>query len=239
MRPKNKFLTAVGPVLFFIGALIGIIFFAGLIWPSLEANFYFGYNGGADTKLRVSCPRIITPADSAVVTATVTNKVDRPISPYYQTLISGPAIQTIQSKPVIEPGQTVDLKWDINEEDVAYGHLIMAQIYQHSTYKTLTAMGDCGSLYLFISGMTGNQVYTISFAATIILIITGIGLWRFGSGTLTGLGQERFSGMALLGGIILVGILLGTMGQWILGILALVLAILMFSIQIGHRLNPS
>jgi hypothetical protein len=238
MKTKNNFLTGLGLILFFVGALIGILFFAGLVWPSLEANFYFGYNGGADTKLRLICPRILTPADNAVLTAVVTNKTDRTISPKFEAQISGPIIQTIRTTPAIEAGQTVDLRWEVNGEDVAFGHLIMTQVYQFAAYKTPTATSTCGSLYLFIPWLAGNVVYVILFILSMALIIAGILLWRVGRGQmLTGLDQEQFTGMLILGATVLVGILIGTAGQWILGLVVLVLAVVMFAVQVSPRLS--
>lgn len=239
MKPKNKFLIILGPVLFFAGVLIGIVFFAALIWPSLESDFYFGYSAGADTKLRLTCPHIMTLADNGVITAIVTNKVDRPISPEVEANISAPIPQTIRTKPTIEPGQTAALKWDINSDNVDFGHLILAQVYQFSAYATPTAMGKCGTLFLFTSALTGNEIYLFSLVGSLALIIAGIGISLLGSGSLVELGQKRFSGMVLLGGIIVVGIILGTLDQWLFGVLVLALAVLMLTIQITQRLNPS
>jgi hypothetical protein len=239
MKTKNKFLMGLALVVFFAGSVIGILFFAGLVWPSLEANFYFGYNGGADTKLRLACPRILTPQDtSAAVTATVSNKTDRAISPHFQAQISGPIMQTIRSEPNIEPGQTVDIRWPIGADDVSYGHLVLAQVYQFSSYKTGTATATCGSLFLFLPGVRGNQIYSSLFIISMAAICVGVLLWRLASGDMTGLEQEHFSGMLLLGVVVLAGILLGTLGQWILGTFALVLALLLFFIQVSRRLMP-
>lgn len=239
MNKKNRFFMGLSLVLFFAGALVGILFFAGLIWPSLEANFYFGFNGGADSKLRLACPRILTPQDSAAVTAIITNKTDRTISPRFDTQISGPVMQVLKSQHSIEPGKTAELRWPVNVDDVSYGHLVMAQVYQHSSYKTGTAMATCGSLFLFLPTVHGNQIYTFLFIFSMVGVGLGILLWRLGSGDMTGQEQERFSAMLLLGVVILVGILMGTLGQWILGTFALVLALLMFIIQIARRLMPS
>ncbi len=239
MKSKNNFLVRLGSVLFFVGALLGILFFAGLTWPHLEANFYFGYSGGADTKLRLSCPHILTPQDVGAIRATITNKVDKPINPIIQTEISGPIMQNLRSQPSIAPGQTLDLKWDVSADDVAYGHLIMVEVYQFASYKTPTATGSCGTLYLFMPTLTGEEIYLLTLAISLIGIVSGLILWRFGSGTLTGIEQERLSGMVVLAGVIVLGILLGTLGQWLLGVLALALAVLMFVIQFSRRLATS
>ena len=239
MKPRNEFLIGLGWTLFLIGSLLGILYFAGLVWPSLEAHFYFGYTGGAETTLKLSCPRLITPQDQAVVTASIPNKTDKAIAPDLETQISGPIPQDLHGQATIESGQTARITWAVNADDLAFGHLILAQVYQFATYKTPSAMANCGSLFLSVPGLTGLQVYILAFVVSMGLLIAGLVLWRVGSGELTGLGQERFSGMLVLGGIILVGIFLGTIAQWILGTFALVLATLLWFIQIGRRLSPS
>ena len=237
MRSKNKFLSQLGLILFFVGALVGILFFAGLVWPSLEANFYFGYSGGADTKLRLSCPRIVTPQDKALVRAAVSNKVDRPISPRFQTQISGPIMQVIQSQYTIEPGQTIYPTWEVGSNDLAFGHLIIAQVNQYASYKTPTAAAACGSLFLFVPRLTGGQIYDLALVISMGLVVIGLFSWRAGRGDMTGLEHDQFMGMLLLGGIVLAGIVLGTLAQWILGTLALAIAVLLFIIQIERWLS--
>lgn len=82
----------------------------------------------------------MAPRDSSLVTTTVKNKVDRTISLIFQAEISGPLLRIIRTRPSIEPGKTQQIKWAISTEDVDYGHLIIAQVYQFAFYKTPTAV---------------------------------------------------------------------------------------------------
>ncbi len=239
MEAKTKSLSVLGLVIFFAGAVIGILFAAALIWPSLEADFYFGYRAGADTKMHLSCPRIITPQDHAAVTATITNKVDRPISPRVETDLSGPVTQTIQSTPTIQPGETLRLNWPVNAAQVDFGHLILAQAYQFSSYATGTAMSQCGSLFLFIPVLTGTAIYILVFFLSMVLLLGGLFLWRYSRRSLAVQRQERFYGMILLIVFVLAGILVGSLAQWIPGIFAMIGALLMFWILIVRSLNPA
>jgi hypothetical protein len=239
MKPQTKILFAVGLVLFFAGSLLGIIFFAGLTWASLEANFYFGYNGGADAKLHLSCPHIITPLDSAVVTAAVTNKVDKAISPAVEAMLSGPIIQTTRLVPSIEPGQTQFLDWPVDTDNIAFGHLIMAQVYQYSSYKTGTAMATCGALYLNLPHLTGTEVYILLLVVSLVVAAAGFVLWLIATRSQPENARERLWGMVLLAVIVLLGLLFGTLGQWLLGTFLFFLSILVFIIQVSRRWMPS
>ncbi len=238
MKSKNKALIGVGWILFIIGTIIGIIFIAGLLWPSVESSFYFGYRGGADTKLRLYCPRIITPQDKAAITAAITNRVDKPISPRVEANLTAPILQTLESQPTINPGETLQLKWPVNSGNLEFGHLIMIQVFQFSSYGTGTAMGQCGSLFLFIPILTGTQFYALLLIVSMALMIVGIVLWALGKRNSTGLNRERLAGLVLLGVLVLVAIILATLAQWVLGVFVFIITVVMFIVQLSTQLNP-
>jgi hypothetical protein len=239
MKSQNKILSAVGWVLFFAGILLGIILFAGLTWANLEANFYFGYNGGADTKLRITCPHILTPRDSGIVTATVTNRTDKVIKPALEAQLSGPILQTARTVPSIEPGQTRLVTWPVTPDNVAFGHLVMAQVYQFASYETGTAMADCGALFLYTPRLTGMEIYIFVLVVSLVMAAAGFILWLLGNRSLPEKSIEHMWGMVLLAAVVLLGILFGSLGQWILGMFAFFLSVLVFVIQVTRRLMPS
>lgn len=239
MKPQNKILNALGLTLFFIGILLGMAFFGSLTWANMEANFYFGFNGGAATTLRLTCPHIMTTHETGSVTAIIANKVEKTISPIFQADISGPLLRSVRTQPSIEPGKTQQVKWEISAEDVDYGHLIMAQVYQYGSFKTPTATATCGTLFLNLPGLTGLQVYLLSLVISLLGIAIGIALWLIGNWTLKGRSVERLWGMGFLTVVVLLGILFGSLGLWIFGTLALLLSLLTFVVMIGHRFMPS
>lgn len=179
MKPQNKNLRKLGTLVFFAGALLGIAFFTALTWPDLEAKFYFGYNGGAETKLPLTCPHIVTPQDSSAVVASITNKVDRPINPMIETEISSPIIEIFREEYTVESGQTRLIEWPVGSKNVTFGHLIMAQAYQFGSYRTPTATATCGSLFLNIPLLTGFQIYLLLLILSLVGIVLGIFLWLF------------------------------------------------------------
>jgi hypothetical protein len=237
MESKNKSLNTLALILFFMGVLVGMALFAGLTWANLEASFYFGYNGGADTKLRLSCPRILTARETGTVTALVTNKSERVITPSMDAQISGPILTMTRTNSAIEPGKTIRVEWKVNAEDVEYGHLIMVQVYQNSYATTPSAMATCGTLFLNIPGSTGNQVYFITLAISLFGMIGGLGLWLLTAWPLTGKSVEQMGGMVFLAVVTLLGILFGSLGSWALGVFCLVISLFMVVVLTGRRLS--
>ena len=216
-----------------------MFFFTSLSWANLEASFYFGFNGGAETKLRLICPHIMTSQDNGSVTAIVTNKVEKTISPIFQADISGPVLRTIRTQPSIEPGKTQQIKWEIGVDDVDYSHLIMAQVYQFSSYKTSTATATCGTLFLNLPGLTGLQVYILALVLSLLGIAVGFVLWLFSNRPFQGRSLQQLWGMIFFASIVLMGILFGSLGQWILGLFALVISVLLFVALIGRQFMSS
>jgi hypothetical protein len=227
MKPQNKILGGLGLVLFFAGVLFGMVFFTSLTWANLEASFYFGFNGGADTKLRLTCPHIMTPQDNGSVTATITNKVEKIIKPILQADFSGPMLRSIRTQPSIDPGKTQEIKWAISAQDVDYGHLIMVQVYQYSSYKTSTATATCGTLFLNLPALTGMEIYILALVLSLLGIAIGFALWLISNRPITGRSLQHLWGMILLAVVVLLGILFGSLGLWIFGTFALALSLLM------------
>jgi hypothetical protein len=202
-------------------------------------NFYFGYNGGAETTLKLTCPFIMTPRESGSAVAAVTNKVERTISPIFQADISGELIRTIRTQPSVQPGETAKLTWDLSAADVVYGHLILVQVYQKPSFKTPTAADTCGTLFLDLPGLTGMQVYLLALAASLLCMAVGLALWLVGRRSLPQRTSAEQWGMVALSAFVLLGILFGSLELWILGVLALVLTLLMLVVMFGRRLTAS
>jgi hypothetical protein len=240
MKPQNKILGYFGLTIFFIFSLLGILFFAGLNWAHLESHFYFGFNGGAETKLYLVCPHIITPQDSATVSARIFNKTDKVISPFIESQISGLVLDDERIQASVEPGQTQELKWKVGPENVTFGHLIMAQVYQFESYKTPTATATCGSLFLNLPLFSGIQLYYLTMIISLAGMLAGMLLWYSNTRKPGVTLREHGSGMIVLIVIIMIGIYFGSQGLWIFGVLALALSVIMFIIQLfGRRLSPA
>ncbi len=239
MKTHNKILGIIGLFIFFLIALYGILFFAGLNWANLEGSFYFGYTGGADSKLNLTCPRIVTPLDSAYIVAVIPNKTDRVITPAVESQISGQPISFQRQNVSVEPGKSQEIKWKVGPEDVAFGHLIMAEVYQYAYFAVGTAMATCGGLFLNLPFISGLQLYYLSIALIVLLTVGGILLWHYNTRRPGMKLLERGGPMLLLLVFILIGIIVGSLGIWILGAIALALSIVLFIVLLGLRLSPS
>lgn len=236
MNIKNKVFRAWGLVIFFIGALLGIILFGSMVWADLESVFYFGYGvQGVDT-VELYCPPIVTAADkNPEVTAFIKNTSDRALQPLLQTDFSN--ILAIRSQRINVPvsaHQTVPVHMPVTTEDVVFGNLILVQVYQFSAYPLPSADANCGTLYLRLTGLNGNQVLFLVLAGTLLGMVGGLVLWAFNSRPLEGLRREQEIGMISLGVLTCLGILIGWLGWWIPGVLVFAVACLLVLVLVGR-----
>jgi len=239
MEVRSRTRRILGLIILFAGILFGMILAGGLTWANLEANFYFGYNGGAETSLRLTCPLIMTTHETGLAVATVSNKVERTISPIFQADISGLLVRTSRTQPSIEPGETAKLTWDLSPADVVYGHLILVQVYQKPSFKTPTATDTCGTLFLDLPGLSGRQVYMLVLAASLVCMFSGFALWIGPRRWLQRRETVERWGMLALCLFILIAILFGSLEVWILGVIFLMMTLLLLVVMLGRRLSST
>jgi hypothetical protein len=237
MKTHSKLIHTAGLILFFAGIFIGVILAGGLTWAGLEANFYFGYGIQGDRALKVSCPPILAASDTGAVTVSISNPSARQVKPVIEANLSGPIFpSTSQIQIAIDPGQRQTAKWQIGSANVAFGRLILAQVYQYSAYPLSSAEGYCGTLVLDLHGLTGKQFFALFLAAGLLGMIGGFLLAALGRRLLGERRTEETGSMPFLGGLVLVGILAGVMGWWLLGVIAIALSLLLTAILLGRRI---
>jgi len=240
MKPRNKPVRALGLTLFFAGALLGMALFGSSVWADLESSFYFGYGIKGNRTVKLSCPQIMTVADSKSFTAYIQNTTDRLVEPSIQTDISNIlAVRSERTTVSVAAYQTAPVNWPLTTDDVVFGHLILVHVYQFQVYVLPSADANCGIVFLYLTGVTGMQVFILALLGTLLGIAGGLALWASNSRPLEGHTRQQMLGMIFLSGIVAVGMLLSWIGWWVPGVLVFVLAALMVVILLArYVLNP-
>jgi hypothetical protein len=234
MKPNNGTLRAVGLILFVTGVLLGMALFGISIWADFESTFYFGYGVMGVKSLHLSCPLILTGADSKSVTAYIRNTTDRQVEPSIQTDISNILAVRSDRTPITVPAhQTAPFHWPLTAEDVVFGHLILVHIYQFQSYILPSADANCGILYLNLPGVTGMQVFLLALAGTLLGMVGGLALWSKNNRPLEGHSRRQMRGMIFLAAIVGLGLIFSWAGWWGAGILAFVVAALLLVILLA------
>ncbi len=181
MKPGAHFPALPGALLFLAGILLELALSLGVAWGEVEASVYSIQSQAAG--LEMECPLMLSPTESGVVSATITNTLDETASPNLTADISRPGgDQRLSQTLSLAPHETQTIQWPVNASDTIYGRLILVNILQ-SRYKGLQSgelsarQGACGILLLSLLGLKGVETFRLLFAAGLALLLTGTGLW--------------------------------------------------------------
>jgi hypothetical protein len=238
MKRSPTPLRTLGLILFFAGVLLGLSLAGGLTWANLEADFYFGFGIEGDTSLRMACPLVMTAAETGQVSIVLQNPSDRLVEPLVQVDISGPIIGTTSREHIqVAAGTSQSASWPVDREDVAFGHLILAKVYQFAALSLPSADDTCGILVLDVPGLSGKQLYLLVLVASGLAAAIGYLLWAASYRTRQEAVPNETGGLLLLAGIVAVGILIGSLGWWMPGLLAVAASLLLTAILISRQVN--
>ena len=228
-----------GLILFFAGILLGMLLFGGLTWAHLEAGFYFGFGVQGETALKLTCPHIMAPAETGQVTITLANPSDRKVEPLVQVDVSGPLGRSLRERLPVEAGTTRVASWEVGARDLAFGHLILVKIYQFQSLGLSSADGSCGILVLNLAGLSGEAIYYLTAAISLLAGAIGFILWAVSHRLNREPIPHEAGGMLLLAAIVGIGVVVGTLGWWMAGLLAMAASLLLTVILIARRINAS
>jgi hypothetical protein len=233
---KGKPNPTLGLSLFFLGVLIGLLLFGSLTWADLESNFYFGYGVQGSERLKLSCPLIMTAAETNQVKVTVPNVADKLIEPRLRASISNSRVlvRTEDTQIQVEPGSKGQVSWEMDPQDIVFGHLIMVSVYQFQTYKLPSADGKCGVLVLKVPGSNGMLVYYVALLASLALMGVGLASWSRARRPLEGRLLLHARGLTFLAGVIVLGIVVASLGAWLFGVILAALSVLSIGVMLGR-----
>jgi hypothetical protein len=236
MNPLSKLTRPLGIVFFSLGILGGMLLFALLSWAGLEAYFYFDYMPAEEALTTLRCPFVLTTHESGQVTVTYSNPSRLTLAPQFQAEISSPELyRTITTAPAFAPGETKELQWTISSQDVVFGHLILAEVYESPVYGTPDREGRCGTLWVDLPQLSGAQVFDGGLAASLLFMALGWGLWIAGHRPpVRSSGPDVTRAMLALTALVLFGMIVGVLGWWLIGVVCLVLTILLILSTLGY-----
>jgi hypothetical protein len=230
MKFRNATTRALGVLLYAIGVLLGIALTAGTVWGDLEAAL-FDRSIDADASLgSLRCPTLIASFESGTVTATIKNPTDKEIERYVRSRISEgylTLIRETKEKFPIPPGETETLQWTVTADDAVFGYLIFVRVHLHGYYPYPSRQGSCGILVLNQPYLTGRQILALTWAASLLSMAIGLGLWVVGNRPLSRHRRNVTAAMGALAVVVLVAMIVSALGWWVFGLIFLVFAILL------------
>ena len=240
MNSKNKTIRILGVLIFSVGVLAGMALLGIVVWGDFEANM-FDPSVKQDASLTtLRCPVMITEAETATVTATFTNPLERPIELYTRAHITEGYVtlmREIITTLSLDPGETKPLHWTVTSDDAAFGRLVLVKVTVNRKYPLPSRQGTCGILVVGLPYFTGNQIFAFTLAASLLIMASGAGLWVVANRPLKDLGQDVIVAMGVLAGSVLAGTIVGLRGSWLFGGLIFVITVLLVGAIIGYFVN--
>jgi hypothetical protein len=236
---SKKPLRLAGIILFLAGSLLGVVLFTLMNWAYLEADFYFGFAGKPDKKLTsLRCPLLMTSGETGRVSARLTNTTNKDLAPIIRTEFSENNFIAIDEKPYqLAAGETRRLSWNVNSDNLAFGHLVLARVHVANTY-TLPSYGNaCGTVMLDVPGVTGSQLFIIWLAFVLAAMTLGWILWLAGNRPILSEAISVTRAMVLFTVATLLGLAFGIIGEWLGGLFCLVACVLLFISVLGQYIQ--
>jgi hypothetical protein len=227
MNDRSKKMRIWGALIFACGILVGIVFTVCAVWADLESTLYF--TKLTNVKLTtLKCPVFMTKTEEGKITATFKNTIDRHINPSIRAEFSSPGL-TITAREFLplEVGEKKQVEWTVNKDNIDLKFFIFAKVYSTAEYPIPAREGTCGIFVLNLPGLTGMQVEIILFAVSILCLVAGLWLWQASSPDTLGRTYDATRALRFLALLVLAGMIVGSLGWWIVGVLLLVLIVLM------------
>lgn len=240
MNPRKWLARPLGILLFSAGLLLGMALFGVVVWADFEAVLF---NPGLrrDASLRsLRCPVMITESETGIVTASLTNPLDRPIDRYVRAHITDGYVtlmREVDQSVSIAPGGRERLAWEVTADDAAFERFILVRVVVRGRYPLPSRQGTCGIFVVDVPYLTGDQVFGLVFTAGLISMGLGFGLWYRASEPLRERGLQATRAMGMLASSVALGTIVGWLGWWLPGAIVFLITVLGVGVIIGYLLN--
>jgi hypothetical protein len=215
--------------LFLLGLIFAALVTAALFWGPMEAFFYFSSDQGGSQPLKtLDCPRVLAADEPGAIRVTIVNKADQQMNTAILLDIARPGLMRSERVDLqIPPRQTQISEWKIDQQDVTFRRLVLAQVYTYRAINEPSRQGTCGVLVLPVRGIPGALVMYTAIALSLGLLAAGVWLWRRQPVLQNARQSSVQRGAGLLALAVLIGLAASFLGWWAVGLAAFLLTLLL------------
>ena len=227
---KIKSLRILSGVIFFLGVILGFAIAIISLWGKVEALNYF-FRGASYAPFQgLKCPTLMTRSETGVVSSEFDNPTDTEDNFYYKIEISNSVSPRIIKNQITVPAhQTKDVVFQVNKDDIDLQFFVFVKITISPTSSRPTRMANCGIMVLNDQMFKGKQIFAIVFTLSLLGIILGLNLWQRTSRA----ADSNISRLMLtLAIVVLLAMLAGIAGWWLVGTVLTAITILLFLISV-------
>jgi hypothetical protein len=237
MPLHGKALDILSVAVFSAGALLGLVLAAATVWADFEAAL-FDVSIRPDERLTtLSCPPLMTTAETATVSASFTNTAEWPVRLTVMARISDGFVTLIREERALlplEPGEARRLEWEVTPGDRVYDRFVLVRVHSLRYSPHPYRQGSCGIVVLDTARLGGSELFALGVGASLLAMGLGLGLWIVSRRPLLGRARGTAYIMGILAAIVLVAIAAGALGWWGVGAVALVVTALFLVVILGR-----
>ncbi len=167
----NSSLLILGLLSYFVGLVAGLFLIVTSTWADMESTFY-GFERLANAGLKgLSCPVLMTRAETGTISFDISNPTERRISPSIKTALSTSVLPDEFNETIeIAPGETRRLEWAVGPENVDLERFIFAKVLLYSSFPLPSREATCG---IFVLNLPGSG--RVILPALVLLSLAGMG----------------------------------------------------------------
>lgn len=230
MQNSSGLLRIVSSLLLALGLLLGLAFTAVAAAGDLESAIFVSGLPSDERLANLRCPVMMTTSETAKVSAKISNPSDRTRLRTVRAQISmglSNLTREVEERFEQPAGDTREVVWMVTPEDAALGErMVLVQVHALRNSPLPSQGGSCGILLVDMPDFTGQQLLNLYFGLTLAALTVGGGLWLVAFQPLEGRTARLAGGLGTLVVITLAGMTVSLMGVWLLGIVAVLVAIL-------------
>jgi hypothetical protein len=216
-------------LLYLLGAAMAGSFGFMIVWADFEASLFDASLSAEERLTTLRCSPILTEEGEGTIRAAFTNPTEQPLRRRVNVHVTDGFItlmREIEENVILQPGETRQLIWSVTPSDVVWGRFVLARLYVNRIYPLPSLTGACGVVYAGITGVTGDQLTWLIVVGSLLAMGSGLWLWIQPNRPLYGRIRTRTYVLSIVAGLLLLVLVTGLMGWWIVAGALLVITVL-------------
>jgi hypothetical protein len=217
-----------GTLLFILGLALALAMAIAAIWGDFEAVSYFNTGANYAAFGGLHCPVILSQSEAAQVSATFDNPTDKASEPYYQVKMSGlVAPRSFENQLQLQPHSSTTVRWTVSTADEDLGSFVMVKITVLPFAGNPARAATCGMIVFNFGKLTGGEVLPVALVLSLLAIVGGLTLREGREQPESGKEGTLRNGMRATGVAVLLAVLTGFLGMWLVGLIFSAITILL------------
>jgi len=235
---KKKANARRGILLFSLGILVGLALALFMVWGDLEARLFDPSLSG-ERGMSMRCPALIGGDESVTVSASFHNPLEREARYVIRTHVSEGHVtlmRRLEDQLALAPGERQRLEWEVTSEDAVYGLFALVKVHLFGFYPLPARQGSCGIVLVNLP-LPGSVLFGTGLALALLGMVGGTALWTRANRPLNESALDTARAMVVLSALVILGLLMGLLNIWIVGLFVLAISLLLIVVLLGYRVE--